>query len=163
MLEAGDAAKKLGPTFRVWFRNNSSVAIDRPFSLTAMMLGDDSTEANLPRAGVRIGRMGAGQMMSVDVRMPIEAAQPGLPMLQVTVDSHREISETNKSNNTMTMKLAEIMPVETITKPAETPTLDTPPAPTTDTPPAPPVDPKVQAEISKESTPDEPTSEEEEN
>ena len=48
----------------------------------------------------------------VDIRLPIEANQPGFPMFHVVVDSHREISEVNETNNGLVINRGEVKPIE---------------------------------------------------
>ncbi len=112
MLDSGNPAGGIGPMFRVTFRNNSFASINRPFSLSLMAIADPTIGGGIP-AAVRVRGIGALQTAAVDIRMPIEAMRPGLTMLQATVDSHREISETNKTNNVLMAKLAEVRPVAT--------------------------------------------------
>jgi len=65
--------------------------------------------------------MGAGQTIALDIRLPVEAHQPGFPMFHVLVDSHREISEVNESNNGLVINRSEVKPIElTQATPAQT-------------------------------------------
>lgn len=113
LVDSGDPEAQLGPTFRVWFRNNSSVAINHAFNIIALVAPDASPTNNLPQAGVRIPSIEAGQVLAADIRLPIAANQAGLPMLHVLVDSHREIGEVDEKNNGAVMPRAEILPLET--------------------------------------------------
>ncbi len=143
MLDSGNPAGGIGPMFRVTFRNNSFASINRPFSLSLIAIADPTIGGGIP-AAVRVRGIGALQTAAVDIRMPIEAMRPGLTMLQATVDSHREISETNKTNNVLMAKLAEVRPVATekaIAAPA--------------TAAAPALTAEAQAEIAKEPMADE--------
>jgi hypothetical protein len=112
MVDSGDPEANLGPTFRVWFRNNSSVAINHPFNVLALVAADAKPVDGLPQAGVRIPAIEAGQTLAADIRLPAEANRPGLPMLHVLVDSHREIGEVDKTNNGAVMPRAEILPLD---------------------------------------------------
>jgi hypothetical protein len=146
MLDGGNPAGGMGPMFRVTFRNNSFASINRPFSLSLVAIADPTTGSGIP-AAVRVRGIGAFQVAAVNIRMPIEAIRPGMPMLQAIVDSHREIGETNKSNNVLMVKLAEVRPVET--KPAA-PAVEAPAAPAAET-----LSADAQAEIAKEPMADE--------
>ncbi|HEY2828355.1 MAG TPA: hypothetical protein VGJ04_12210 [Pirellulales bacterium] len=116
-IDSGDPENQLGPAVRVWLRNNSPVAINRPFNVLALAARDAQPTADLPQAGVRIDAIEAGQTLAVDIRLPVEANLPGFPMFHVLVDSHREISEVNEGNNGLVIARAEVKPVE-ITQPA---------------------------------------------
>jgi hypothetical protein len=133
MLDSGDPDQKLGPAYRVWFRNNSAVAINHPFNILTLAARDAQPTADLPQAGVRVESIDAGQTLSVDIRLPVEANQPGFPMLHVLVDSHREIPEVDKTNNGLVINRADILPVEQTQSVSETPSTITAP-----NPPAPP-------------------------
>ncbi len=112
-LDGGDAAQQAGPAFRVWIRNNSRVAIAHPFNVLLLAARDAQPAQDLPQAGVRIESIGPGQVVPVDIRLPVTANQPGLPMLHVLVDSHREIAEVNETNNGAILARGEILPLET--------------------------------------------------
>jgi hypothetical protein len=96
----------------VWIRNNSRVVIDHPFNVLLLAARDAQPAQDLPQAGVRIENILPGQVLPIDIRMPVTANQPGLPMLHVLVDSHREIPEVNETNNGTILARAEILPVE---------------------------------------------------
>ncbi len=112
MVDSGDPENNLGPAFRVWFRNNSNVTIDHGFNVLVLAAHDATPTADLPQAGVRIPSIEAGQTLAADIRLPVAANQPGLPMLHVLVDSHREIPEVNEANNGMVLARGDILPVE---------------------------------------------------
>ncbi len=111
-LDSGDPEQNQGPALRVWFRNNSAVAINHPFNVLALAAHDAQPSADLPQAGVRVESIEAGQTMAVDIRLPVEANQPGFPMFHVLVDSHREIPEINEANNGLVINRSEVQPVE---------------------------------------------------
>jgi hypothetical protein len=70
--------------------------------------------ADVPQAGVRVETIGAGETLPLDIRLPVEANQPGLPMLHVLVDSHREISEVFENNNGMVLPRTNVLPIEEV-------------------------------------------------
>jgi hypothetical protein len=111
-IDAGDPEQQLGPAFRVWIRNNSPVAIVHPFNVLLLAGRNGQATADLPQAGVRIESIQPGQTLPIDIRLPVTANQPGLPMLHVVVDSHREIPEVFEDNNGAVMPRADILPVE---------------------------------------------------
>jgi hypothetical protein len=111
MIDSGDAAQNQGPAYRVWVRNNSHVAILHPFNVLALAAHDGRPAADLPQAGVRVDSIEAGQIIPVDIRLPAEANAPGLPMLHVLVDSHREIAEVYEDNNGTVLNRVDILPV----------------------------------------------------
>lgn len=120
-VDPGHPEENLGPRYRVWFRNNSQVPITQPFNVTLLASADDRLTAQLPQAGVRVTAMEAGDVQSVDVRLPAEVAglsrdAEGKPApfttLHVLVDANREISETSKANNGAKIARAEILPVD---------------------------------------------------
>jgi hypothetical protein len=111
-IDSGDPEKQLGPALRVWFRNNSGVAINHPFNVLALAARDAQPTADLPQAGVRVDSIEAGQILAVDVRLPVEANQPGFPMFHVLVDSHREIPEVDKTNNGLVINRGDVQTLE---------------------------------------------------
>jgi hypothetical protein len=111
LIDSGDAGENQGPAYRVWVRNNSHVAILHPFNVLALAARDGNPAADLPQAGVRVDSIEAGQIIPVDIRLPAAANAPGLPMLHVLVDSHREIAEVYEDNNGAVLNRADILPV----------------------------------------------------
>jgi hypothetical protein len=112
IVDSGDPENQQGPAVRVWFRNNSAVAIEHPFNVIAVAARDVQATPDLPQAGVRIDRIDASQTLSVDIRLPIQANDPAFPMLHVVVDSHREILEVNEANNGLVINRGEVLPLE---------------------------------------------------
>jgi hypothetical protein len=112
MIDSGDPEQNLGPAFRVWVRNNSHVTIVHPFNVLVLAAHGPQPTADLPQAGVRVSAIEAQQVLPVDIRLPAEANQPGLPMLHVLVDSHREIAEVFEDNNGTVLNRSDILPLE---------------------------------------------------
>jgi len=120
-VDPGHPEEKMGPRYRVWFRNNGSQPIAQPFNVTLFAGNDNRLAAELPQAGVRVTGIEAGDMQSVDIRLPVEVyamrrdAQ-GNPVpfsvLQVLVDANQEVAETTKANNGASLTPAEILPVD---------------------------------------------------
>jgi hypothetical protein len=67
---------------------------------------------DLPQAGVRIEAMQPGQILPVDIRLPVQAADVNLGMIHVLVDSHREVAEVFEDNNGIVLPRSEVMPVD---------------------------------------------------
>jgi hypothetical protein len=127
IVDSGDPEKQLGPAFRVWFRNNSQVAVNHPFNVLILAARDAQPTADLPQTGVRVDSIDAGQTLAVDIRLPVAANQPGFPMLHVLVDSHREIAEVNKTNNGLVINRADIQPIDEAPATGDVKTPDAPP------------------------------------
>lgn len=120
-VDPGHPEKNLGPRYRVWFRNTSRSDINMPFNVLLMASNDRTATANLPQSGVRVTSIQAGQIMAVDIRLPMEAnllardAQGHkIPFqyLHVLVDSHREIPEAFEENNGAILARVDILPVD---------------------------------------------------
>lgn len=110
LLDAGNPAMNVGPAFRIWLRNNSRVAIAQPFNVLLIAANDAPPSPLNPQAGVRVGFMQPGQIIAVDVRLPVQADLPGFPVLQVLVDSHREVFEVFEDNNVAVLPRTAIQP-----------------------------------------------------
>jgi len=106
-LDAGDATQNLGPAYRVWFHNNSSVDINQPFDVALLASNDGKLSQGLPYSSVRINSLAADETTSVDIRLPIAAmtmgSSDGQPApyayVHTIIDSQQELVETNKANN----------------------------------------------------------------
>ncbi len=122
-VDPGHPDQKLGPRYRIWFRNNSGKAVTTPFNVQLLASGDGQLHQNLPQAGARIASIGAGETQSVDVRLPPEVnamtkdakGQPGaFTTLHVLVDANREVSDANRANNGAKIAAGEILPVDPV-------------------------------------------------
>jgi len=122
-VDPGHPEKKLGPRYRVWYRNNSPQKIDQDFNimLIAANSNDFSEGQKLSEAGIRATEIEAGEMKSVDIRLPFEANQLGsndkgqkIPFthLNVLVDSHREVPEEFEDNNGIILAAGDIFEVD---------------------------------------------------
>lgn len=120
-VDSGHPEQELGPRFRVWFRNNSDVDINAPFNVMLFASNSRELEAGVPEAGSRVDNIEAGQIQSVDIRLPFEASQMTtdedgnlLPFeqLHVLIDSHREIPEAFEANNGAVMARVDVLPVD---------------------------------------------------
>jgi len=114
-VDPGHPDQKLGPRYRVWFRNNSGQPITQPFNVLLLASADGQVRQNLPQAGVRVTAVEAGDTQSVDVRLPFEvttAVPAASATFQVIVDSNREINDVNRANNGAKVAQADILPVD---------------------------------------------------
>jgi len=120
-VDAGHAQQERGPRYRVWFRNNSPYTIDRGFNVMLLASEDPELLVNRSEAGVRVDRIEAGQVMSVDIRLPEEVNfssmdETGNPVpfrfLSVQVDSHNELIDTFQMNNGVTLARGDVLPID---------------------------------------------------
>jgi hypothetical protein len=120
-VDPGHPEEKLGPRYRVWFRNNGKEPIERPFDVLLIAANDENLVAALPQSGVRVPQIEAGQTQSVDIRLPAEVFQMGrnekggpapFGVLHVLVDANREVPEQFEANNGTRIDQADILPVD---------------------------------------------------
>ncbi|MBN2217486.1 MAG: hypothetical protein JW719_08925, partial [Pirellulales bacterium] len=120
-VDPGHPDEKLGPRYRVWVRNNSAVAIDRPFDVVLLAGNDDKAAPELPWAGIRIDAIGAGETRAVDIRLPFDVQTMGrdeqgrpapFSTLHVLVDGNRAIDEISEVNNGTTLAADLVLPVD---------------------------------------------------
>ncbi len=120
-VDPGHPGQELGPRFRVWLRNNSGFDLNQDFNVLLLASTDANAFAGLPEAGVRVAGMRAGEIQSVDIRLPFAANKLGrdssgqaIPFtyLNVLVDSHNELPEAFENNNGATLIRGDILPVD---------------------------------------------------
>jgi hypothetical protein len=120
-VDPGHPEENLGPRYRVWFRNNGNRPITHPFNVVLLAGNDDRPVADLPQAGVRVASIEAGDVQSVDIRLPVEvyklnpnapANQPPFTVLHVMVDANQEVADITRANNGARLNPAEILPVD---------------------------------------------------
>ena len=120
LVDAGDVAKKIGPRYRVFIRNNSTVPVKQEFNVALYASKDRELKANLPNKVERISDLKAGETVAIDIRLPFEVfrlgqTEDGRPLefsqLFVFVDSDNEIVETDKENNAALLPRDKILKV----------------------------------------------------
>ncbi len=127
-VDPGHPDESLGPRYRVWFRNNSDLAITKPFDVMLVAGSDEELVRELPSMGVRVTSMKAGEVQSVDIRLPIAVnsmardsqGQPApFETLHVLVDANRDLPESAEENNGARIPRGEVFPVDPATFEAE--------------------------------------------
>jgi hypothetical protein len=120
-IDPGHPEQKMGPRYRIWFRNNSNMPVEQPFDLVVYASNNQLTGLGLPETGVRVTGMDAGQIQAVDLRLPYEANVLGrdpqgnrIPFryLHLIVDAQRELLDVDVSNNGAVVDRLEILPVD---------------------------------------------------
>ncbi len=120
-VDPGHPDEKLGPRYRVWFRNNGDRPITRPFNVMLFASNDEKLGSNLPQSGVQVTAIEPGDIQSVDIRLPIEVFSMGrdsqgnpapFGTLHVLVDAHQEVAETSESNNGAAIPRGDVLPVD---------------------------------------------------
>jgi hypothetical protein len=120
-VDAGHPQERLGPQYRVWFRNNSTRAIHTPFNVMLFASADGVLSADSPQSGVRVTAIEAGQVQAVDIRLPVgvhsmEVDDDGQPApfttLHALIDAAREVPEVYEANNGAKVGREEILPID---------------------------------------------------
>lgn len=120
-VDPGHPEEKLGPRYRVWFRNNGSQPITQPFSVMLLAGNDARMVEGMAQAGVQVTSVEPGAIQSVDIRLPADVLALGrgadgkpapFGMLHVLVDANQEIAETTKENNGVRLAPADVLPVD---------------------------------------------------
>ena len=105
-VSAGDASQ--GPLFRVSVINNTNVAVSQAFDVQLVATNGEAPNAQSITGTQRVMGIGAGQTLSVDVRLPASAntlhqtasgQSSPFTTLFVGVDAQSEVQETTKTNN----------------------------------------------------------------
>ena len=120
-VDNGHPDQNLGPRYRVWLRNNGPLSTATPFNVILVAANDPVPQADLPQAGAVVNGIEAGQIQSVDIRLPLAANRLAITpegqripfsYLHVLIDSHRELVESNESNNGSVVSRNDILPVD---------------------------------------------------
>jgi hypothetical protein len=120
-VDPGHPEEKLGPRYRVWFRNNGALPIAQPFSVMLFAANDAVLRAALPQAGLRVTSIDAGQTQSVDIRLPVDVYTMGrdaqgtpapFSVLHALVDAGREVPDIARVNNGVRLSPAEVLPID---------------------------------------------------
>jgi hypothetical protein len=120
-VDPGHPEERLGPRYRIWFRNNSAAPITQAFNVVAIASADGQLAPGLPQAGARVTAIEAGDTQSVDVRLPFDVYSMGrdpqgraapYSTVHVLVDANREVPETARDNNGATLAVTDVLPVD---------------------------------------------------
>jgi hypothetical protein len=120
-VDSGHPEQKLGPRYRVWFRNNSDRKLGKDFNITLLASNTRELSANMPNAGVEIDKIDAGAILTADIRLPFEAntldrdaENRAVPFryLHVLVDSHQDVDEVFEENNGAILARGDVLPVD---------------------------------------------------
>jgi hypothetical protein len=116
-LDRGDMAKDLGPAYRVTVRNKTGEKVARAFNVAlAASLGRQLTR-DASFAMTRLDGLDAGQIATADIRMPAKAYKLGVnadgrsvpfAWLTAVVDSHQEIQQADRENDSTTLGRHEV-------------------------------------------------------
>ena len=120
-VDAGHSEQKLGPRYRVWFRNNSTRKIRKDFNVMLLASNDREPGSDVPQAGGEIDKIEAGAIQTVDIRLPFaastlarDAENRAVPFrfLHVLVDSHQDVDEAFEENNGAVLARGDVLPVD---------------------------------------------------
>ncbi|MFO1020427.1 MAG: hypothetical protein U0903_06995 [Planctomycetales bacterium] len=120
-VDPGHPEQGTGPRYRVWYRNNSPFRINQPFNVMLFAGNDRILNDGLPQAGVRVSGMEAGQIQTVDIRLPeavnhlardLEGNAIPFNFLNVLTDSMNELPDTFRPNNGATLARGDVLPVD---------------------------------------------------
>lgn len=122
-VDPGHPERKLGPRYRVWFRNNSKKKIREDFDVVLLASNSRDPKAGHAQAGVEVDKIDAGQMQSVDIRLPYssitmskDTENRGVPFeyLHVIVDADRDVKEAFEANNGVVLARGDVLPVDPV-------------------------------------------------
>lgn len=77
-VDPGIPQRNLGPRYRIVLRNNAP-AIRRPFDLILAAGIDGQMQPELPRVSEHVAAMTPGQVLAIDIRLPIESLAMAYP------------------------------------------------------------------------------------
>jgi hypothetical protein len=119
LVDPGQPEQQRGPCYRIWIRNNSSLAAPQPFTVMLLAGNDARLVRGLPQTSVRVTSIAAGDTQAVDLRLPTGVFTMGrdslgrpLPynMIHVAVDTEREVPDACRANNAAMLAVADVLP-----------------------------------------------------
>ena len=113
-VDAGDAAKNLGLRYRIVFRNRGTLPVGN-FQLLVMASDDGTPKPAAPSAAAEVVGLAAGELTSVDVRLPVSADLATMNALIVALDSALQVTEIDEQNNVAVLDRAKIATVDAAT------------------------------------------------
>lgn len=98
LVDAGDAARNLGPRYRLTFGNRGTLPAGN-FQVMLMASSDGTPQPGLPFATSEIDTLASRQVVTADVRLPLTAELSTLTRYIVVIDSAAQIGEPDENNN----------------------------------------------------------------
>jgi len=120
-VDPGHPQEKLGPRYRIWFRNSSAADIVGGFNVVILASNGPPQGTGYVEAGVRVTSVEAAEIQSVDIRLPFEATtmgqgEQGAPApfshIQVVVDADNEVDEVFPANNGAVLARGDVLSVD---------------------------------------------------
>lgn len=106
LVDEGDAALELGPTYRVVVINEGPADVAAPFQVTLTIAAEDARSADAVRATEEVASLAAGKTQAISFSLPYARnLVAGSERVRVQVDSQRDVPETDEANN-----VAEVSP-----------------------------------------------------
>ena len=122
-VDPGHPEQKLGPRYRVWFRNNSKKKVRKDFDVVLLASNSRDPSAQHSQAGVEVDKIDAGQIQAVDIRLPYSAntlardtEDRAVPFsyLHVIVDADRDVKESFEENNGVVLARGDVLPIDPV-------------------------------------------------
>ena len=130
LFEQGSVVTATGPTYRVVIRNDSSVDVDSPFTVTVVAAkADRSFDGTTPRTDEPVISLAAGQEKTLDIRLPVESLtceqneqgnEAPFATLLVVIDGYAKLTESSRENNAAAIARNEVEAILPIVASAET-------------------------------------------
>ena len=120
-VDPGHPQEKLGPRYRIWFRNSSAADIVGGFNVVLLASNGPPQGTGYVEAGVRVTKIQAAEIQSVDIRLPFEATtmgrdEQGTPVpfshIQAVVDGDNEVNEVFPENNGAVLSRGDVLSVD---------------------------------------------------
>jgi hypothetical protein len=111
LVDPGDAARNLGPRYRMTFGNRGTLPAGN-FQVLLMASADGKPQAGAPSATSEISGLASRQVFAADVRLPLTADLATLAKYIVVVDSAAQIGEPDENNNLAVLDREKIATVD---------------------------------------------------
>ncbi len=111
LVDEGDAARNLGPRYRLTFGNRGTDAAGN-FQVMLMATADGTPTQGAPMATAEINGLASRQVLSADVRLPLSADLATLEKFIVVVDSATQVVEADENNNVALLERAKIATID---------------------------------------------------
>jgi CARDB len=111
LVDPGDAAKNLGPRYRLTFGNRGTLPAGN-FQVMLMASVDGTPQTGAPSATSEISGLASRQVFAADVRLPLAAELATMTKFIVVVDSAAQIGEPDENNNVAVLDSAKIATVD---------------------------------------------------
>ena len=121
LVDPGNPEQEFGPKYRMWIVNRGAAPVTQPFDVALLASNEPAPSEESPYGAKRVASIGAGERLTVELRLPTEVMQMGVDeegqptpftYLFAAVDVQQVLKETDEENNALALARSDVPSAE---------------------------------------------------